>query len=302
VTLKFWGTRGSIPTPGRWTGRFGGNTTCLEMRHQETLLVFDAGSGVRELGNVWMNEFADTPIDAHLLFTHLHWDHIQGFPFFAPAFREGNTLTLYGEDRPGRAMRDVLGGQMQEEYFPVPLSAMKADLRFEPAADVFRVEDLTVRTRPLPHPGGCMGYRVEAGGSTFVFATDCELDQVALNAREVGADLHTPRRHDVDLLDFFAGANLLVIDCQYTDEEYPEKRGWGHNSIAAVVDLCTHARPDMLALFHHDPQRSDRQVAAMVTELRRRLEERTGTRHLVFAAREGLHLEVEKPLRPVSLT
>ena len=171
LTVRFWGTRGSIPTPGRHTEKYGGNTTCVELRHGGTAVVLDAGSGIRPMGDAWVQESAGEPLHAHLLFTHLHWDHIQGFPFFAPAYRKGNAFTVYGEQRADGGIRELLSGQMHGAYFPVPLAAMQAELSFRDAAPEFEVEGVKVRTARLPHPGGCLGYRLEADGSVFVFAT-----------------------------------------------------------------------------------------------------------------------------------
>src|SRR5437870_2524457 len=139
MTVHFWGTRGSIPTPGRKTEKFGGNTCCVELRTGETTIVLDAGSGIRELGAAWSEEFAATPIRASLLLTHLHWDHIQGFPFFAPAYQAGNALTVYGEERPSGGIRELLSGQMGGDYFPVPISAMRSQLEFRSTADEFAI-------------------------------------------------------------------------------------------------------------------------------------------------------------------
>jgi ribonuclease Z len=301
LTVRFWGTRGSIPTPGRHTEKYGGNTTCVELRHGETVVILDAGSGIRQLGTTWAKEAAGRPIRAHLLFTHLHWDHIQGFPFFAPAYRKGNVFTVHGEARPDGGIRELLGGQMSGSYFPVPLGAMQAEMDFLDTSPAFELEGLAVRTVHLPHPGGCLGYRVEAGNSVFVFATDSELDQVALNRDEVQADPTAPRCYEPALLGFFRGAHMLVIDCQYTDAEYVSKRGWGHNSVATVVDLCLQARPDMMVLFHHDPERNDEGVAALADEASARLERAGVTETLVLPARERLEMKVCKPLRPLAL-
>src|SRR5262245_48891019 len=171
MTVRFWGTRGSIPTPGRRTEKYGGNTTCLEVRHGETRIVLDAGSGIRELGESWSREF-DEPIRASLLLTHLHWDHIQGFPFFAPAYQPGNSLASYGEERPSGGIRELLGGQMQGDYFPTPLSAMRAKLQFHATApeSEFFVDGLRVRSCKLPHPGGSLGFRIESDDAVFVLA------------------------------------------------------------------------------------------------------------------------------------
>ena len=301
LTVRFWGTRGSIPTPGRHMEKYGGNTTCVELRHGGTSIVLDAGSGIRPMGAAWMQESAGEPIHAHLLFTHLHWDHIQGFPFFAPGYRKGNTFTVYGEQRTDGGIRELLSGQMHGAYFPVPLAAMQAELTFRDTTPEFKIDGITVRTARLPHPGGCLGYRLEADDSVFVFATDSELDLAAQNKDEVKADHAAPRQYEPALLEFFRGANLLVIDCQYTDDEYPTYRGWGHNSVATVVDLCAQARPDAVALFHHDPQSSDEKVSAMADDAGRRLEGAGVAGTLVFAARERLAMKVGKPARPLAL-
>ena len=301
MTVRFWGTRGSIPTPGRATEKYGGNTCCLELRCGDMPIVLDAGSGIRELGETWSAEFAGEPIRASLLFTHLHWDHIQGFPFFSPAYQAGNVLVCYGEDRPSGGIRELLSGQMQGDYFPVPISAMHSQLEFRTTTEEFAVGDLTVRTCRLPHPGGSLAYRVASDQSVFVFATDCELDQAARNTADVQSDPNAPRDYTPELLGFFRGADLLVIDCQFLDDEYRQRYGWGHNSIATVVDLCAQVHPHMVGLFHHDPHHGDDVVAAMVGDVARRLENRGVRDMLVFAAREGVTMEVKKPRPPLRL-
>ncbi|HUG90119.1 MAG TPA: MBL fold metallo-hydrolase [Planctomycetaceae bacterium] len=299
MTVRFWGTRGSIPTPGREMEKYGGNTTCLEVRCGETIIVFDAGSGIRVMGQQWNKEFAERPAEAALLFTHLHWDHIQGFPFFAPAYDPRSRLTVYGEDRPGGDIREQLSGQMQGAYFPIPLSFMQGDLRFEPIRREFEIGQVKVRTFPLPHPGGCVGYRLEANGAVFVLATDCELDQVIENREEILADPQAPRRFPAELLEAMRGATLVVIDAQYTDEQYQRCAGWGHNSLSSVVSFCAEIRPHILALTHHDPQSTDGHVTAMLLDAIERLEVRGVHDTLVFAAREGLTMKVAVPQRPL---
>lgn len=298
MTVRFWGTRGSIPTPGRATEKYGGNTTCLEVRYGDTVIVLDAGSGIREMSDSWAREFVGSPIDAHLLFTHLHWDHIQGFPFFSPGYQKGNHFVIYGEERPTGGIRDLLSGQMQGDYFPIPLAAMQADLEFRPTTEAFTVGPVAVRTFPLPHPGGALAYRLEAGGSVFVLATDCELDQVAGNRDELRDNHQARREYDAGLLEFLQGAQLLVVDCQYTDELYRSRVGWGHNPLSTVVDLCAQIRPDMAALFHHDPQSSDEAVTMMLIDAASRLEAMDIRDLLLFAGREGLTIKVETPQRP----
>ena len=178
---------------------------------------------------------------------------------------------------------------------------MQANLDFRDTAPAFEVEAVKVRTAPLTHPGGCLGYRLEANGSTFVLATDSELDLGVLNKEEVQADLRAPRRYEPSLLEFFRGANLLVVDCQYTDAEYQLKRGWGHNSIAAVVDLAGQARPDVLVLCHHDPEHADEKVEEMVNDVSARLEQAGVSGMLVMAVREQLTMRVGKPRPPLAL-
>ncbi len=292
MTISFWGTRGSIPTPGWNTEKYGGNTTCLELRYGDQIIVFDAGSGIREMSLGWLEEFKGAPVNAHLFFTHLHWDHIQGFPFFTAAYMKDNTCTIHGEDRSSGSIEKLLHEQMQGAYFPVPLSAMQAELRFETIAPRFMLEDVTVETMSLPHPGGCTGYRLSTDKEVFVLATDCELDQVALNKEELAKDHRTPRVYDPALLHFFRDANLIVIDCQYTDEAYPQKVGWGHNSLSTVLDLCQQVSPEMVALTHHDPESTDERVMEMVGDAAARLKNTKAMSTLVFAAREGVTMMV----------
>lgn len=299
LKVSFWGTRGSVPTPGRSTGKYGGNTTCVEVRHDDDILVFDAGSGIREMGVSWLNEFKGGPVNAAIAFTHLHWDHIQGFPFFPCAYMPQNKFTVYGEERES-GVQQLLSGQMTGDYFPIQIDAMQAGMEFRTDVDQFSVGSMNIRSTRLPHPGGSLGYRVEAGSGVFVFATDCELDSIVKNPDDLKEDFTAPRKWDPELLDFFRGANLIVIDCQYTDEVYKTRVGWGHNSIATIVDLARQVHPDMLALFHHDPQSNDQAVIRMSDETAKRMH-RIGERGLAFAAREGLTMKVGRPKPPPAL-
>ncbi len=294
MSVCFWGTRGSIPTPGPNTAKYGGNTTCLEVRHGETRIIIDAGSGIRELDKAWRNECRDGHIKATLLFTHLHQDHIQGFPFFSSAYDPRNSFVIYGPGKNSQSIDELLSQQMQKEFFPVPLSAMQAQLDFRKAIDRFQIDEVNIRTFLLPHKGGCLAYRLEAGDSVFIMATDCELDQAATNKPQLGKDFSAPRIYDDGLLEFFRGAGLLAIDCQYSDDNYRNHAGWGHNSITTVADFCRQVRPQKVALFHHDPESNDARVAEFVSEVRRRLSDHgvSSTDVCVFAAREQLTVAV----------
>lgn len=301
MSVCFWGTRGSIPTPGRRTEKYGGNTTCVEVCYEDQRIILDAGSGIRELCARWMRRSTGERFDAHLLLTHLHWDHIQGFPFFTPAYMPGNTLRIYGEPRPTGGLKDLLSGQMGGDYFPVPFTAMQADVQFHETTASFQIGPIKIQTFSLPHPGGCLGYRLEAGGHVVVFATDSELDQSALNQDEIAKDFDRKREYEPALLRFFEGANLLVLDCQYTDQEYQTKRGWGHNSVASAADLIAQVWPDMVALTHHDPESDDGKVTAMVVDTIGRAHNAGAVGTLIFAAREGMTIQAQAPIFPMAI-
>ena len=187
---------------------------------------------------------------------------------------------------------------MAGDYFPIQISAMQAGMEFKTPSEEFEIGPVKITTFQLPHPGGALGYRMEAGDSVFVFSTDCELDSIA---REELKENHlAPREYDAAVLEFYKDAHLIVIDCQYTDEVYRQRVGWGHNSIATVVDLCEKVQPGMISLFHHDPQSTDEMVTQMVDETARRLS-REGLQVLAFGAREGLTVKATKPKPPPAL-
>ncbi len=298
MSLRFWGTRGSLPTPGAETRKYGGNTTCLELRFGDTIIVLDAGSGIREMSQAWAEEFQQQAIRANLCLTHLHWDHIQGFPFFGAAYQAKNTIHIYGAHREAGSTKELLSAQMRGDYFPVPLSTMQSSMDFYETSREFSIDEVAIETFDLPHPNGSLGYRFAAGGAVFVMATDSELDQIAANGSQLNQDFLTPRAYDPAFMEPFRGADLLVVDCQYSDEEYRSRVGWGHNSIATVVDLCTQVRPKMVALTHHDPTSNDWSVAERVKEVCDRLQASGVHDVLVFGAREQLTISVQTPKHP----
>lgn len=262
MRVRFWGVRGSIAVSGSEFLRTGGSTTCLEVEHEGARLILDGGTGLQALGNA-----IGSPTDATLLFTHVHWDHIQGVPFFAPAFHPGSRLQLVGA--PG--LREALDQQMRPPQFPVGLDAFRARLDFVETVpgDVLHVGPFAIEATEMSHPNGVLCWRIRAGGRTLVFATDVEH----------GATL------DRRLLSFSEGADLLVHDAQYTEREYagddgPCRRGWGHSTWEQAVAAGRAAGVGRLGLFHHDPTRTDRQVA-MIESI---AQDRLGG---AFAAREG---------------
>ena len=264
-TLRFWGTRGSLPAPRASTIKFGGNTPCLEMRVEDRILIFDAGSGIRPLGERLCKD--PGPIHASIFFTHYHWDHIHGFPFFSAAFRQENSFVVYGEPRGSRTVKDILSGQMAMPYFPVPLDAMRAQFSFRDVGpgNTLRIGPAVIKTESLNHPGRAQAYRVEYGGKSIVYASDTEH----------GFKL------DERLVRFVEGTDLLIYDATYTPKEYRDgKQSWGHSTWEEGVRVAKAAGVRKRLLFHHEPSRDDRAVQAI--ESRARKEFRS-----CYAAREG---------------
>ena len=279
MRITFWGVRGSIPSPGPDTVGVGGNTSCVEVRAGRLLLIFDGGTGLRLLGKQLLKEM---PITAHLFFSHVHWDHIQGFPFFDPAFVAGNVIHLYGGNNVSRTLEETLAGQMDHPSFPVHLTDMGAKMNFH---DVFENKPLeldagdgtmaVISAARGNHPNGVWAYRVDHGGKSVVYATDTEHYSVI----------------DANLLKLAIDADVLIYDSQYTPEEYAgtnggmAKIGWGHSTFDEAVKLCKAANAKKLVLYHHDPMQNDAAVAE---------KERRARELLVHAqaAREGLVIEI----------
>ncbi|MBV5261211.1 MBL fold metallo-hydrolase [Synechococcus moorigangaii CMS01] len=262
--INFWGVRGSIPCPGRQTVRYGGNTPCVEMLAGDQRLIFDGGTGLRVLGEALMAQAE--PIAAHLFFSHSHWDHIQGFPFFMPAFKAGNQFNIYGVllDQGGDAVtiQQRLHDQMLHPNFPVPLQVMQAKLRFFALAlgeTLSLGDDLTITNARLNHPGGAVGYRVNWQGLGIAYITDTE---------------HYRDRLDGRVLGLAQGADVLIIDATYTDQEYYDphqsKLGWGHSTWQEAVKIAQAAQVQQLVLFHHDPNHDDDFLDQIWEEARQR--------------------------------
>jgi phosphoribosyl 1,2-cyclic phosphodiesterase len=279
MRITFWGVRGSIPTPGRDTAEIGGNTSCVEVRAGKLILVFDGGTGLRLLGQKLLKEM---PLTAHIFFSHVHWDHIQGFPFFAPAFVPGNKIHLYGGNNVSRTLEEALAGQMDNPSFPVHLSQMAAEMTFRDLREgqVLTLPDgegaeVAIRTTRGNHPNGVWVYRVEHGGKVMVYATDTEHYAIT----------------DPKLLATSKDADVLIYDSQYTPEEYAgatgggPKTGWGHSTFEEGAKIAKGAGVKQLVLFHHDPGQSD----TAVREKERRAKAAFAN---TIAAAEGLVIEL----------
>lgn len=249
--LRFWGTRGSIATPGPKTLRYGGNTSCVEVRHAGRILMLDCGTGAREMGLSLYREFGDRPMEVDLFVSHAHWDHIQGFPFFQPAYQCGNKVRIYSLRGADKSLEKVFTGQMDGSYFPVELSDLKGRLEFHELAGPVELDDIRITHFGLNHPGMAVGFRFEAGGKTVVYLTDHEP-----YCRLAGEnDLN--RRLDRELDEFVRGADLYIREAQYTEEEYEHKRGWGHSTWKDAVNSAHAAGVKQLCLFHHEPMHDD---------------------------------------------
>ena len=281
VTVRCWGVRGSIPTPGPETVRYGGNTTCVEVRAGDTRLIFDAGSGIRILGQDLVER---GPNKINIFLTHFHWDHIQGFPFFAPLYDADDTIRVIAPRQSNIDVRNLFAGQMGPIYFPVPFSVVAAAMEFEHLQEgPISLDGATLQTLKMKHPSNVVGYRVELGSQIVCFLPDNELD---------GDMYRVDSDWDARLLDFVRGADLLIHDAMYTEEEYTHRAGWGHSTFKQAIRLAEAADVSRLLFFHHDPRRSDDELDQIVDRLVEDAQAR-GSALDLSAAREGMDLRLE---------
>ena len=252
MIIRCWGARGSIPVCGKDYLRYGGNTTCLEIQNSRgDILMVDAGSGIREAGNAFM---ARGISDVTLLLTHGHWDHVMGFPFFKPLYYPEVKITVVGEAFARDSMKDILARVMSVPYFPINYDEVRANVIYaDRCRDIFPLGGLNVESIALSHPNRASGYKFMENGKTFVFFTDNEL----------GLDHEGAAGYD-SYVSFCRGADLLVHDAEYKDDEYARKRGWGHSTVGQAVRLALDAGVKKLGLFHHNQDRYDDEIDDMV--------------------------------------
>ena len=271
IGVKFWGVRGSIACPAPNYANFGGNTSCVQVQIGDEQIILDAGTGLRGLGQRLLSEGNR---ESTLLLTHFHWDHTNGFPFFAPVFSPACCMrVMAGSLGKMGGVREALAGQMSAPNFPVPLDALHARLEFQDfaAGDTFALAPgIDVRTTPLNHPDGATAYRIEHGGRAICYVTDTE---------------HEPGKPDERVLALIEGADLVIYDCTYTDEELPAHKGWGHSTWEEGVRLCRAASVKQLAIFHHDPGHDDAFMKRIEDQARQLWEP-------CFAARESTIVEI----------
>lgn len=302
MKVRFWGTRGSIATPGAGTIHFGGNTSCVELTTGNgDLLIFDCGTGALGLATKLMSQGSKS-LAANILVGHTHWDHIQGFPFFTPAFVKGNAVDIYGPQGSHGSLHRVLAGQMEYTYFPIELNQLPAEINYHDLTEgIYTIGGARVATQFLNHPAVTLGYRVEADGVVVVYLVDHEpfsdeLWRAGAEPGHVESILHAgDRRH----ADFMANADLVIHDAQYTPEEYGPKKTWGHSTYDYAVQIASAAGVRRVALTHHDPSHDD-QFVSDIERRARALALQCGTGLDVFCAFEGceLTLESEVALKP----
>jgi phosphoribosyl 1,2-cyclic phosphodiesterase len=257
MKVRFWGVRGSTPTPALENLRYGGNTPCVEVRTPDgRIFVLDCGTGFRLLGKQLLGEFGHKSVQAHVFLSHYHWDHIQGIPFFEPLYNPENQFQFYGFISSAGSVQNVIEGQMSDPYFPVNMNIMQAQRHYQKiGAEAVDLDGMKVYALPLNHPQGCLGFRMEHNGMVVTYATD----------NEPGSP-----EHDANVRKLAEGADLLIYDAQYTPLEYSNfKKGWGHSTWREGVNIAKETGVKQLILFHHDPDHNDVFVDSIVGETRK---------------------------------
>lgn len=278
MIIRCWGARGSIPVSGKDYLRYGGNTTCLEIRNnRDDILLVDAGTGIREAGNAFL---ADGRRDFTLLLTHAHWDHIMGFPFFRPLYFEKTNLTVWGCAFAQNSIKEMLARVMSAPYFPIKYDDIHANVTYEDICkETYQLGNLIITPIALSHPNQGTGYKFSEAGRNFVFLTDNEL----------GMQHEGGLSHD-NYIEFCRGADLLIHDAEYLDEEYPKRRGWGHSTVEQATRLALDAGVKQLGLFHHNQDRIDTEVDNLVALSRRIISEQKSTL-ACFAVHQAMELK-----------
>lgn len=280
MVIHFWGVRGTLSVPGKKTVLYGGNTNCVTLCFaQKHFLIFDAGTGIKELSNYLLKE-NKLPMNAKMFITHPHYDHINGIPFFVPLYLKGNEFDIYGTNHGDITIKKLLSDQMDNIYFPVTMNEFAAKLSFHNvnAEENFFIDDLNIRTILLNHPGRCIGYSVRYENKLFCYITDNELF--------LKSSPHYNQFEVDKLIEFIKDADILIMDTTYTDEEYEKKVGWGHTSVTRAVEVASAAHVKLLCLYHHDPDQFDKDINQKL-QFAKQLLKKLGSKTRCIAPREG---------------
>jgi ribonuclease BN (tRNA processing enzyme) len=279
MKIRCWGARGSIPVSGPDYVTYGGDTTCIEIRSREDdLIIIDAGSGIRRLGSLLVQEKRD---QISMVFTHAHWDHILGFPFFKPAYRKGTAIQMFGCPQAQESIQEMISRTMEAPYFPVNFQDLQADISYHEACEEsFAIKTVTVVPIPLSHPNQGFGYKFVENGKSFVFLTDNEL-----------GFQHPGGLAFQDYVQFSRGADFLIHDAEFTAEEYRHTRTWGHSVYTEALRLALEAKVGTFGIFHHNQERSDSSLEELVQDCRRIVAER-GERMEVFALSQETEIQL----------
>ncbi|MGE3318486.1 MAG: MBL fold metallo-hydrolase [Candidatus Berkiella sp.] len=267
MMIQFWGVRGNLPVPGKETLRYGGNTNCVTVDiPSKPLLIFDAGSGIRKLSES-LGDTRQKPIKGKIFISHPHWDHINALPYFGPLYVENNEFEILAGCKDNTTVEELILGQMDLVHFPVTMKEMKSTLSFRQLTEgSYHFDDVHIQTMMLNHPGICLGYRIQYAERVFCYVTDNELP--------LKGSAQFSQQYLDKLIQFIYQADVLVIDCTYTDEEYQQKMGWGHACISQVVDVADKAKVKRLCLFHHHPLQKDQEIDEKLNAASKLLKER----------------------------
>ena len=279
MKIKFWGTRGSIPVPGKDTITYGGNTTCLEITLESgRVIIIDSGTGIRRLGEQLIADGGK--VDIHLLITHIHWDHVWGFPFFDPIYDPKTQIAIDGYTTCMKGLRATFDNRMGDGFFPIKFDDLKAEIRYLDTLSrgSLKIDSVVIDSIPLQHPQGGFGFRFREGKKTLVFITDNELTEDAWAGR-----------HPKDYIDFCRDADVLIHDAQYTPIERKQRKGWGHSDYVATFQLASQSHVKQLILFHHDPSRKDPEVVSFKDHCEE-LSQKKKVSMTIDAAKEGSEL------------
>jgi phosphoribosyl 1,2-cyclic phosphodiesterase len=284
MRIHCWGARGTLPVPGKETTRYGGNTNCITVNITKNhFFIFDGGTGLKELSNHLLRE-KKLPVSAKIFFSHPHYDHINGVPFFVPFYMPGNEFELFGMTHADHTIEDLISGQMDTVYFPITIKEFASKLTFHNLeVETIYIDDVQIQTTILAHPGKAMGYRVQYLNKTFCYITDNELYLT---------DSPLYQQADIDkLINFIRDVDVMFIDCTYSEEAYTKKVGWGHSSASRVVDIAHKANVKLLCLHHHDPDQNDADIDAKLEFAKNLLAERNSKTECI-AAKEGEFLNI----------